>query len=99
QVKGRKHEFMIYELMGIRASDDPELNVSVEILRLCEMTREASSHFEQGDFDVAAQRYAAILRAYPEDPVARSLLAICRTELPLAESPAIAHRSSSDSCA
>jgi adenylate cyclase len=25
QVKGRKHEFMIYELMGIRTSDDPEL--------------------------------------------------------------------------
>ena len=25
QVKGRKHEFMIYELLGIRTSDDPEL--------------------------------------------------------------------------
>ncbi|MBC7037420.1 adenylate/guanylate cyclase domain-containing protein, partial [Salmonella enterica subsp. enterica serovar Enteritidis] len=25
QVKGRKREFMIYELLGIRASDDPEL--------------------------------------------------------------------------
>jgi class 3 adenylate cyclase len=25
KVKGRKHEFMIYELLGIRGSDDPEL--------------------------------------------------------------------------
>jgi class 3 adenylate cyclase len=25
QVKGRKHEFMIYELLGIRNSEDPEL--------------------------------------------------------------------------
>jgi adenylate cyclase len=25
KVKGRKHEFMIYELLGIRGTDDPEL--------------------------------------------------------------------------
>ena len=25
QVKGRKHKFMVYELLGIRTSDDPEL--------------------------------------------------------------------------
>ena len=45
QVKGRKREFMIYELLGIRASDDPELKPSDDATRLCELTREASSLF------------------------------------------------------
>lgn len=77
QVKGRKHEFMIYELMGIGTSSDPELKASVEVNRLCEMTRDASSHFERGEFDHAARRYEDILRAFPDDPLARSLLAMC----------------------
>lgn len=82
QVKGRKHEFMIYELLGIAASDDPELNVPIEMLRLCEMTREASNQFERGEFNGAARRFEDILRAFPDDPVARSLLAMCSTGTP-----------------
>jgi class 3 adenylate cyclase/ABC-type nitrate/sulfonate/bicarbonate transport system substrate-binding protein len=79
QVKGRKREFMIYELLGIRASDDPELKASAEVIRLCEMTRDASSHFECGELHHAARRYEDILRAFPDDPVARSLLLVCST--------------------
>ena len=77
QVKGRKREFMIYELLGIRASDDPELKPSDDAARLCELTREASSYFERGEFDQAARRYEDILGAFPDDPVAKSLLAMC----------------------
>ena len=77
QVKGRKREFMIYELLGIRASDDPELKPTDDAARLCELTREASSYFEQGEVNRAARHYKDILRAFPDDPVAKSLLAMC----------------------
>jgi class 3 adenylate cyclase/ABC-type nitrate/sulfonate/bicarbonate transport system substrate-binding protein len=77
QVKGRKREFMIYELLGIRASDDPELKPTDDAARLCELTREASSYFERGEVDQAARRYKDILRAFLDDPVAKSLLAMC----------------------
>jgi class 3 adenylate cyclase len=38
QVKGRKHEFMIYELLGIRTTDDPELAPPEGFEKLVEMT-------------------------------------------------------------
>ena len=77
QVKGRKREFMIYELLGIRASDDPELKAADNASKLCDLTWEASSCFERGEFDQAARRYEDILGAFPDDPVAKSLLAMC----------------------
>jgi adenylate cyclase len=79
QVKGRSHEFMVYELLAIRNSDDPELAARDGFEKLCEMTRAASSCFEQGNFDEAARRYEEILRAFPRDPLAGSLLAMCST--------------------
>ncbi|NOJ38431.1 ABC transporter substrate-binding protein [Bradyrhizobium australiense] len=87
QVKGRKREFMIYELLGIRASDDPELKASDDAVRLCELTLKASLHFERGELDHAAPRYDDILRAFPDDGVAKSMLAAC---LPPAEATTIA---------
>jgi len=77
QVKGRKREFMIYELLGIKASDDPELKASDNATRLCDLTWKASLCFERGEFDQAARRYEDILGAFPDDPVAKSLLAMC----------------------
>jgi class 3 adenylate cyclase/ABC-type nitrate/sulfonate/bicarbonate transport system substrate-binding protein len=77
QVKGRKHEFMIYELLGIRNSEDPELAAPKDADKLCDMTRAASDHFERGQLNKAAQCYREILMAFPGDPVAKSLLAIC----------------------
>lgn len=83
QVKGRRREFMIYELLGIKLSDDPELNASERIAALCDRTREASICFEQGEFDQAALRYEDILRDFPDDPVAKSLLAACSAKAPI----------------
>jgi class 3 adenylate cyclase/ABC-type nitrate/sulfonate/bicarbonate transport system substrate-binding protein len=77
QVKGRKHEFMIYELLGIRNSEDPELAAPKDADKLCDMTRAASDYFERGQLNKAAQCYREILMAFPGDPVAKSLLAIC----------------------
>jgi adenylate cyclase len=77
QVKGRKLEFMVYELMAMRNSSDPELAGPDWVDRLCNMTQVASSYFERGDFEEAARRYEEILRAFPGDPVAKSMLAMC----------------------
>jgi class 3 adenylate cyclase/ABC-type nitrate/sulfonate/bicarbonate transport system substrate-binding protein len=77
QVKGRKQAFMIYELMGILNCDDPELVVPANAGRLREMTRLASDYFERGKFDQAARGYEEILRAFPRDPVAKSLRGMC----------------------
>jgi adenylate cyclase len=74
QVKGRKHEFMIYELLAIRTSNDPELELRGDDQKLSEMTWGASSYFERGEFAAAAGRYRNILQLYPSDPVAKAML-------------------------
>lgn len=84
-VKGRHNEFMIYELLGIKDSDDPELQVRGDDRRLGEMTWDASTYFERRDFAEAARRYRKILEAFPNDPVARSLLRACAAESQAAE--------------
>ncbi|OKO74692.1 hypothetical protein AC629_34670 [Bradyrhizobium sp. NAS80.1] len=83
QVKGRKREFMIYELMGIKGNDDPELKASEHAVALCDRTRDASIYLERGELDQAARHYEDILRDFPDDPVATSLLAMCRAEAPV----------------
>jgi class 3 adenylate cyclase/ABC-type nitrate/sulfonate/bicarbonate transport system substrate-binding protein len=77
QVKGRKQEFMVYELLGMAKSDDPELEVRPADRRLSEMTWRASKAFEAGDLNAAARRYREILEAFPSDPVAKVMLAAC----------------------
>ena len=81
QVKGRKHRFMIYQLLGFNDSDDPEIAVRGEDAKLAAMTRDASASFERGDFAEAGRRYRKILDAFPDDPVAKSLLAACAKEV------------------
>jgi class 3 adenylate cyclase len=74
QVKGRKTEFMIYELLALHASDDPELSVRDRDEQLCAMTWQASQLFEAGDLAAAERAYRAILEEFPDDPVARFML-------------------------
>ena len=74
QVKGRRNEFMIYELLGIKDSNDPELQVRGEDAILSEMTWRASGHFERGELTIADRSYRKILEVFPHDPVAKSLL-------------------------
>lgn len=75
QVKGRRKAFMIYELLGIVGSDDAELKARPEDERLNDMTWVASGAFEKGDFAEAAFRYRGILDAFPNDAVAKAMLA------------------------
>ena len=77
QVKGRKTEFMIYELLAFRASDDPELSVRDRDEQLCAMTWQASQQFEAGDFAAAQRAYRVILDNFPGDTVAKFMLKEC----------------------
>ncbi len=78
QVKGRKTEFMIYELLALRASDDLELKIRDRNEQLCAMICQASQYFEAGDFAAAERAYRAILDKFPDDPVARFMLEECK---------------------
>jgi hypothetical protein len=60
QVKGRKTEFMIYELLALRASDDPELRISDRDEQLSAMTWHALQKFEAGDFPAAEYARSAV---------------------------------------
>ena len=77
RVKGRKQDFMIYELLGIAGSADPELAPHRRDERLCELTAAASAEFEAGEFEGAADAYREVLREFPDDPLAKAMLAEC----------------------
>jgi adenylate cyclase len=55
-------------------SNDGELALRANDQRLSEMTWNASASFEQGDLPKAARKYRAILKQFPNDPVAKSVL-------------------------
>jgi hypothetical protein len=77
QVKGRKTEFMIYELLAFRASDDPELRIRERDAQLSAMTWQASQQIEAGDFAAAERAYRTVLDNFPGDPVAKLMLKEC----------------------
>jgi class 3 adenylate cyclase/ABC-type nitrate/sulfonate/bicarbonate transport system substrate-binding protein len=77
QVKGRKTEFMIYELLALHASDDPELTVRDRDEQLCAMTWQASQQFEAGEITAAQRAYRVILDDFPHDPLAEFMLKEC----------------------
>jgi class 3 adenylate cyclase/ABC-type nitrate/sulfonate/bicarbonate transport system substrate-binding protein len=77
QVKGRKTEFMVYELLALCASDDPELRVRERDEQLSTMTWNASKKFEAGDFGASGDAYRSILMAFPNDTVATFMLLEC----------------------
>jgi hypothetical protein len=66
---------MIYELLGIVGSDDPELSPEDNAAELIRLTSEASTLFESGRFNEAAAAYGDILGRYPDDAVAKAMLA------------------------
>ena len=77
QVKGRKTAFMIYELLALRTSDDPDLRVRDRDEELSAMTWQASQKFEIGNFPAAERAYRDILKEFPEDSLAKFMMAEC----------------------
>jgi class 3 adenylate cyclase len=90
QVKGRKTEFMIYELLALRASADVELSVRDRDEQFCAMTWQASQQFEAGDFVAAQRAYRTILDNFPSDSVASFMLEECEKRRAMASRPATA---------
>ena len=81
QVKGRQREFMVYELLGMKRTDDPELALRPGHEKLSAMTWAASKCFEKGDINQAARRYAEISTEFPNDPVAKAMVAACSVRI------------------
>jgi class 3 adenylate cyclase/ABC-type nitrate/sulfonate/bicarbonate transport system substrate-binding protein len=77
QVKGRKTEFMIYELLAFLASDDPELTVRDRDEQLSAMTWQAWQRIEVADIAAAEHAYSAILDKFPGDLLAKFMLVEC----------------------
>ena len=95
RVKGRDHELMIYELLGLRGSNDPEVMVRGGGAELSAMTRNASDCFERGDFTEASRRYRMILQEFPLDSVAGSMLVASSPDGRLATTAAPEHSTGS----
>jgi hypothetical protein len=68
---------MIYELLAIRTGDDPDLKVRDRDEQLSAMTWQASQKFETGNFPAAERAYGDILNEFPEDPLAKFMIAQC----------------------
>jgi class 3 adenylate cyclase len=89
QVKGRQTEFMIYELLAIRSSDDPELRMRDRDEELSTMTFTASQLIEAGDYLAASKAYRSILTNFPDDSLAKFMVAECAAAAPADPSKAI----------
>jgi hypothetical protein len=70
-VKGRHGEFLVYELLGIAGSDDPELKAGERDIARCKMTTMAMACLTSGDVAQALDLYEKLLAEFPDDTVAR----------------------------
>jgi len=68
-------------LCELSASDDLELETRPADKKLSEMTWITSKYFDKGDLEEAARRYRDILGEFPNDPVAKTMLAACSPSL------------------
>jgi class 3 adenylate cyclase len=74
RVKGRKGELMVYELLALAGTDDPELMPRDEDTELVRLSTQAADLRAAGDVTAAASAYRAMLERFPDDNVARHLL-------------------------
>ncbi|MFI5002110.1 MAG: adenylate/guanylate cyclase domain-containing protein, partial [Reyranellales bacterium] len=68
-VKGRLGEFLVYELLGIAGSDNPELKAGDRDIARCEMTATAMASLTGGRVAEARGLYEKLLAAFPDDKV------------------------------
>jgi class 3 adenylate cyclase len=69
-VKGRHRKVMVYELIGVRDTADPELCADDTASHLCAETACAMAALAAGHREQASAKYRNILAQYPADPVA-----------------------------
>jgi adenylate cyclase len=73
-VKGRRTTIPIYELLGVRGAA-AELEPDERAVILAEMTRRAYNALVAGDKEAALRHYREVLASFPEDTVARRMIA------------------------
>jgi adenylate cyclase len=74
RVKGRKQGLMVYELLAIAGTDDPELAPNEHDAKLVSLSTRAAAQRASGELDAAASTYREMLAEFPEDRVALLLL-------------------------
>ncbi len=74
-VKGRKGEFLIYELLGIRDADE-EVAATPREQALCAATEAAFAHYAEGRWEEAEALYQDIATKF-DDELARIMVARC----------------------
>ncbi len=74
-VKGRKGEFLIYELLGIRDADEEVAATSTE-KALCAATEKAYALYSDGQWEQAEVAYQEIVKEY-DDALARVMVGRC----------------------
>ncbi len=72
-VKGRVGEFLVYELLGIVGSADPELQPHAGDEERSRLTAAALALVDQGRFADAVVAYNSVLAAFPDDGLARTM--------------------------
>ena len=78
-VKGRKGEFLIYELVGIRDGSD-ETQASATDQELCNLTTEAYELYAMGEYVAAKQAYQSIVGRF-DDGLSRIMVEKCDLKL------------------
>ena len=79
QVKGRRQEFMVYELLAMSGTTDPELCPRTGDEQLVALGTKAAELRTAGDVAGARGAYDAVLAQFPEDRVTRLLRAELET--------------------
>lgn len=73
RVKGRRQEFMVYELLAITGTGDPELEPEPSDADLVALSTKAAELRLAGDMVGAEAAYDAVLARFPDDRVTRAL--------------------------
>ncbi len=84
-VKGRRGEFLIYELLGIR-DGDAEVAATARERALCALTTQAYALYAQGSHEQAARAYAHIAASY-DDALAGVMAGRCKGNARLSPPP------------
>jgi len=73
RVKGRKQSTLIYELMALQV-ESPELGATELMREQVRMTEKAFTAYVNKEWSEAQSLYGAILKQFPEDPLAKTML-------------------------
>ena len=68
-VKGRRGDLEVYELLGAKGAD-AALEASADTRLLCEMSNHAYEAFERGDWVQAEERFGQVMDRFPQDKLA-----------------------------